>query len=63
MILRELDRTGLGGTLRGQLRTTLNAARTYGEKPLGHAVPVDFQAQARVIEFFRERLGLAEGRY
>ena len=34
-ILRELDRTGLGGTLRGQLRTTLDAARTYGEKPLG----------------------------
>ena len=41
-ILRELDRTGLGGTLRGQLRTTLDAARTYGDKPLGHAVPVDF---------------------
>ena len=41
-ILRELDRTGLGGTLRGQLRTTLDAARSYGEKPLGHAVPVDF---------------------
>jgi hypothetical protein len=41
-ILRELDRTGLGGTLRGQLRTTLDAAKTYGEKPLGHAVPVDF---------------------
>jgi hypothetical protein len=41
-ILRELDRTGLGGTLRGQLRTTLDAARTYGELPLGHAVPVDF---------------------
>jgi len=41
-ILRELDRTGLGGTLRGQLRTTLDAAKTYGGKPLGHAVPVDF---------------------
>ena len=41
-ILRELDRTGLGGTLRGQLRTTLDAARGYGDKPLGHAVPVDF---------------------
>ena len=41
-ILRELDRTGLGGTLRGQLRTTLDAARTYSDKPLGHAVPVDF---------------------
>ena len=41
-ILRELDRTGLGGTLRGQLRTTLDAARSYGDKPLGHAVPVEF---------------------
>ena len=41
-ILRELDRTGLGGTLRGQLRTTLDAARTFADKPLGHAVPVDF---------------------
>jgi hypothetical protein len=41
-ILRELDRTGLGGTLRGQLRTTLDAAKTYADKPLGHAVPVDF---------------------
>ncbi len=41
-ILRELDRTGLGGTLRGQLRTTLDAARSYGDRPLGHAVPVDF---------------------
>jgi hypothetical protein len=41
-ILRELDRTGLGGTLRGQLRTTLDAAKNYADKPLGHAVPVDF---------------------
>ena len=41
-ILRELDRTGLGGTLRGQLRTTLDAAKTYADKPLGHAVPADF---------------------
>jgi hypothetical protein len=41
-ILRELDRTSLGGTLRGQLRTTLDAARQYGPKPLGTAVPVDF---------------------
>ena len=42
LILRELDRTGLGGTLRGQLRTALDAARRYGDKPLGHAVPADF---------------------
>lgn len=41
-ILRELDRTGLGGTLRGQLRTTLDAAKLVADKPLGHAVPVDF---------------------
>lgn len=42
VILRELDRTGLGGTLRGQLRTTLDAAKQFGDMPLGHAVPVDF---------------------
>jgi hypothetical protein len=42
VILRELDRTGLGGTLRGQLRTTLDAARSFADKPLGHAVPADF---------------------
>lgn len=41
-ILRELDRTGLGGTLRGQLRTTLDAAKAVAGKPLGHAVPADF---------------------
>jgi hypothetical protein len=41
-ILRELDRTGLGGTLRGQLLTSLDAARTYADRPLGHAVPADF---------------------
>ncbi|MER9746155.1 BREX system P-loop protein BrxC [Mesorhizobium sp. M0140] len=41
-ILRELDRTGLGGTLRGQLKTTLDAAKAYAGRPLGHAVPVDY---------------------
>jgi hypothetical protein len=41
-ILRELDRTGLGGTLRGQLRTTLDAARATAGKPLGHSVSTDF---------------------
>jgi hypothetical protein len=41
-VLRELDRTGLGGTLRGQLRTSLDAVKQYGDKPLGWAVPVDF---------------------
>lgn len=42
LILAELDRTGLGGTLRGQLRTTLDAARRFANRPLGHAVPADF---------------------
>ena len=28
--------------MRGQLRTTLDAAKSYADKPLGHAVPVDF---------------------
>lgn len=42
IILRELDRTGLGGTLRGQLATTLDATRQLAAKPLGHAVPADF---------------------
>ena len=32
----------LGGTLRGQLRTTLDAAKAYADEPLGHAVPADF---------------------
>jgi hypothetical protein len=42
LILRELDRTSMGSTLRGQLRITLDAARQMAPKPLGHAVPADF---------------------
>ncbi|WP_170340900.1 BREX system P-loop protein BrxC [Ruegeria arenilitoris] len=42
LILHELDRTGLVGNLRGKLGTTLDAAKAYGDKPLGHAVPADF---------------------
>lgn len=42
IILRELDRTGLGGTLRGQLRTTLDAAKSFADQPLGYTVPADF---------------------
>lgn len=61
-ILRELDRTGLGGTLRGQLRTTLDAARTYGEKPLGHAVPVDFLYGRFATEAYNAGLLPAETR-
>lgn len=41
-ILREIDRPGMGGTLRGQLRTTLDAARRYADRPLGNAVTADF---------------------
>lgn len=41
-ILRELDSTRMRSSLRGQLRTTLDAAKEYADKPLGHAVPLDF---------------------
>jgi hypothetical protein len=41
-VLRELDKSGLGGTLRGQLRTSLDAVKQYGDRLLGYAVPVDF---------------------
>ncbi|NGM24333.1 BREX system P-loop protein BrxC [Roseomonas stagni] len=41
-VLAELDKSGLGATLRGQLRLTLDAVRAYGERPLGVAVPADF---------------------
>src|SRR5205823_4873772 len=61
-ILRELDRTGLGGTLRGQLRTTLDAARTYADRPLGHAVPADFLYGRFATEAFNAGLLPAETR-
>jgi hypothetical protein len=61
-ILRELDRTGLGGTLRGQLRTTLDAARTYADQPLGHAVPADFLYGRFATEAFNAGLLPAETR-
>lgn len=41
-IMRALDPTRLGSTLRNQLSSTLDAARAYAEQPLGHAVPADF---------------------
>jgi len=41
-ILRELDSTQMRSSLRGQLRTTLDAARAYASRPLGTAVPTDF---------------------
>lgn len=41
-VMQELDRTGLGLTLRGQLRVTLDALRRYGARPLTTAVPGDF---------------------
>ena len=41
-VMAELDKSGLGATLRGQLRLTLDAAKQYGDRPLGVAVPADF---------------------
>lgn len=41
-IMRALDPTRLGSTLRNQLSTTLDAARAYADDPLGYAVPADF---------------------
>jgi hypothetical protein len=41
-VMAELDKSGLGATLRGQLRLTLDAAKQYGDSPLGVAVPADF---------------------
>ena len=41
-IMRALDPTRLGSTLRNQLSSTLDAARAYADHPLGHAVPADF---------------------
>jgi hypothetical protein len=41
-ILRSLDRSGLAGTLRTQLRVSLEAAQTVADHPLGHAVASDF---------------------
>ena len=41
-VLAELDKSGLGATLRGQLRICLDAVKQYGDKPLGFAVPGDF---------------------
>ncbi len=41
-IMRALDPTRLGSTLRNQLSSTLDAARAYADQPLGYAVPADF---------------------
>jgi hypothetical protein len=41
-VMAELDKSGLGATLRGQLRLTLDAVKQYGDRPLGVAVPADF---------------------
>jgi hypothetical protein len=40
-VMAELDKSGLGTTLRGQLRLTLDAVKQYGDRPLGIAVPAD----------------------
>lgn len=41
-VLAELDKSGLSGNLRGQLRLTLEAVQRYAERPLGTAVATDF---------------------
>ena len=41
-VLRSLDQSGLGGTLRSQLRVVLDAARSVADRPLGYAVAADF---------------------
>lgn len=41
-VMAELDKSGLGATLRGQLRLTLDAVRQYSDRQLGVAVPADF---------------------
>jgi hypothetical protein len=41
-VLAELDKSGLTGNLRGQLRLTLEAVQKYADLPLGTAVATDF---------------------
>ncbi len=41
-VLAELDKSGLSGNLRGQLRLTLEAVQHYADRPLGTAVATDF---------------------
>ena len=41
-VLAELDKSGLSGNLRGQLRLTLEAVQSYADRPLGTAVATDF---------------------
>ena len=41
-VLQELDRSGLGGTLRSQLRVTLDSLKRYADRPLSTAVSGDF---------------------
>ena len=41
-VLAELDKSGLSGNLRGQLRLTLEAVQHYAGRPLGTAVATDF---------------------
>ena len=55
-VMLDLDRSGVGGTLRNQLAVTLDALRRYGGRSLASAVPGDFllesfgaQAQSRAL--------------
>ena len=59
-VLAELDRSGLGATLRGQLRISLDAVKRYGERPLGVAVPGDFLFDTFAAEALSRNLILRE---
>src|SRR5271165_20407 len=59
-VLGELDKSGLGGTLRGQLRITLDAVKRYGDEPLGVAVPGDFLFDTFAAEALSRNLILRE---
>ncbi|HEY8874683.1 MAG TPA: hypothetical protein VIM52_16750, partial [Stellaceae bacterium] len=59
-VLSELDRSGLGATLRGQLRISLDAVKRYGDSPLGVAVPGDFLFDTFAAEALSRNLILRE---
>jgi hypothetical protein len=59
-VLAELDRSGLGATLRGQLRISLDAVKRYGDRPLGVAVAGDFLFDTFAAEALSRNLILRE---
>jgi hypothetical protein len=59
-VLAELDRSGLGATLRGQLRISLDAVKRYGDRSLGVAVAGDFLFDTFAAEAMSRNLILRE---